>query len=218
MEKFICQITFMPGKAQERSAMTTHISVSKQSGFTLVELLIVAIILAILAAIVVPQFASSTDDARDSALRSNLSGIRGAIDLYTQQHGSVFPGAVAATGGTCTGGTAGTGAADSDLAIESQLKYYTNAAGQACSISDVPAGGVVEFPFGPYVKGDLPDNPVSQNGTIAIVITGNLAMTGVGDSSASPSTAGGWRYDTTSGKFIADDTALDGSGVSYDAY
>jgi len=70
--------------------MTTHISVRKQSGFTLVELLIVAIILAILAAIVVPQFASSTDDARDSALRSNLSGIRGAIDLYTQQHGSVF--------------------------------------------------------------------------------------------------------------------------------
>ncbi|MGB5715917.1 MAG: prepilin-type N-terminal cleavage/methylation domain-containing protein, partial [Gammaproteobacteria bacterium] len=35
--------------------MTTHISGRKQSGFTLVELLIVAIILAILAAIVVPQ-------------------------------------------------------------------------------------------------------------------------------------------------------------------
>ena len=57
--------------------MTTQITVRKQSGFTLVELLIVAIILAILAAIVVPQFASSTDDAIDSALRSNLSGIRG---------------------------------------------------------------------------------------------------------------------------------------------
>ena len=199
--------------------MTTQLpSYSKQSGFTLVELLIVAIILAILAAIVVPQFASSTDDARDSALRSNLSGIRGAIDLYTQQHGSTFPGAVAATGGTCTGGTAGTGAADSDLAFESQLIYYTNAAGQACSISDVPAGGVVEFPFGPYIKGAIPDNPVTQDDTIVIVTTGNLAMTGVGDSSASPPTAGGWRYDTTSGKFIADDTATDGSGASYDAY
>ena len=54
----------------------------RQSGFTLVELLIVAIILAILAAIVVPQFASSTNDARASALRSNVSNIRGAIDLY----------------------------------------------------------------------------------------------------------------------------------------
>ena len=192
--------------------MTTQLpSYSKQSGFTLVELLIVAIILAILAAIVVPQFASSTDDAIDSALRSNLSGIRGAIDLYTQQHTGEFPGAVAATGGTCTGGTAGTGAADTALAFESQLKYYTNAAGQACSIADVPAGGVVEFPFGPYIKGDLPDNPVTQDGTIAIVTTGNLAMVGGG--------AGlGWRYDTTSGKFIADDTNTDSNGVAYDSY
>jgi general secretion pathway protein G len=189
-----------------------------QAGFTLVELLIVAIILAILAAIVVPQFASSTDDATDSALKANLAGIRSAIDLYTQQHGGTFPGAVAATGGTCTGGTAGTGAADSAAAIESQLTYYTNAAGQACSIRDVPAGGVVEFPFGPYIKGDIPANPVTSDDTIAIVTTGNLAMTGVGSSDASPSTAGGWRYDTTSGKFIADDTGTDGNGVSYDSY
>ena len=78
-----------------------------QSGFTLVELLIVAIILAILAAIVVPQFASSTVDARASALRSNLSNIRGAIDLYAQQHGGTYPSAVASTGGTCTGGDGG---------------------------------------------------------------------------------------------------------------
>ena len=82
--------------------MTTHYPKYRdQAGFTLVELLIVAIILAILAAIVVPQFASSTDDAQSSALRSNLAGIRSAIDLYTQQHGGTFPGAVAASGGRC---------------------------------------------------------------------------------------------------------------------
>ena len=88
-----------------------------QSGFTLVELLIVAIILAILAAIVVPQFAASTNDARASALRSNLSNIRGAIDLYAQQHNSMFPAAAASTGGTCTGGTAGSGATGSLAAL-----------------------------------------------------------------------------------------------------
>ena len=33
-----------------------------------------------------------------------------------------------------------------------------------------------------------------------------------------PTPDGGWRYDTTSGKFIADDTNLDSNGTSYDAY
>ena len=42
----------------------------RSRGFTLVELLIVAIILAILAAIVVPQFASTTNDAQESAFAS----------------------------------------------------------------------------------------------------------------------------------------------------
>ena len=80
----------------------------KQAGFTLVELLIVAIILAILAAIIIPQFASTTIDAQESALRTNVSAMRSALDVYRQQHGA-YPGATAATGGTCTGGTAGRG-------------------------------------------------------------------------------------------------------------
>ena len=193
--------------------MTTHYPKYRdQAGFTLVELLIVAIILAILAAIVVPQFASSTDDATDSALKANLAGIRSAIDLYTQQHGGTFPGAVAASGGTCTGGSPGVGAADSPEAVREQLKYYTNMTGQACSIADIDADGTPEFPFGPYIKGDIPDNPVTGDGTIAIVTTGNLAMSG-----SDP--AAGWRYDTTSGKFIADDTVgTDSSGTVYDTY
>ena len=190
---------------------TQYTKYHNQEGFTLVELLIVAIILSILAAIAVPQFTSTTDDAAEAALKSNLTGIRSSIAMYAQQHGGNFPGAVASSGGTCTGGTAGTGAANSSTAFEDQLLYYTNAAGQACSIADVPAGGAVEYPYGPYIKSDIPNNPVTNVGTISVVTTGNLDMTGSG-------TDGGWLFDTKSGKFIADDTNLDNNGTSYDAY
>ena len=194
--------------------MTTHfIGGEKQRGFTLVELLIVAIILAILAAIVVPQFASSTDDATDSALRSNLSAIRGAIDLYAQQHGGTFPGSTDSTTAGCPGGTGG-GAAETAgtlLGLANQLTRYTNAAGESCSISDDPVGGIVEYPFGPYLKADVfPNNPVDGNNDITFVNAGDLAMGG-GDATA-------WRYDTTSGKFIADQNVQDGNGVFYDTY
>lgn len=53
-----------------------------RSGFTLVEILIVVVILGILAAIVIPQFTSASDEAKQSALRSNLQTMRAQIELY----------------------------------------------------------------------------------------------------------------------------------------
>ncbi|MEN8133146.1 MAG: prepilin-type N-terminal cleavage/methylation domain-containing protein [Pseudomonadota bacterium] len=194
--------------------MTTHYPTRKnQSGFTLVELLIVAIILAILAAIVVPQFASSTDDARAAALRSNLANIRGAVDLYAQQHTATYPGIDASSGGTCTGGVAGSGLAGTVGALTDQLTRYSNATGQTCSLQDYNGDGTPDYPFGPYLKGDnLPTNPVTQVAAVKFETTGDLAM----GAQATPGL--GWRYDTTSGKFIADDDGLDPAGVAYDTY
>ncbi|MCR9277782.1 MAG: type II secretion system GspH family protein [Pseudomonadaceae bacterium] len=184
---------------------------TSQSGFTLVELLIVAIMLAILAAIVVPQFASTTTEGEEAALKSDLAAIRSAIDLYRQQHGA-YPAIAASSGGTCTGGTAGTGAAESGAAFTDQLTRYSNASGQTCTL---PVGG--NFNFGPYLKIDaLPTNPVSKSSALVIVATGgassgDLAMSGDG-------AAGGWKYDPTSGKFIANDTNNDSRGVPFDSY
>ena len=177
-----------------------------QKGFTLVELLIVAIILAILAAIVVPQFASTTTDAQEAALRSNLSAIRGAVALYRQQHGALPGATTAVPAGVCSG-TAGTGAASTQAAFESQLTLYTNAAGEACSTPEAGA-----YPFGPYIEGDsLPVNPVTQDGTLLFNATGDLAMGGTAPGL-------GWRFDTVSGKFIANDTSNDSQGNPYDEY
>ena len=68
-----------------------------QSGFTLVELLIVVIILGILAAVVIPQFNTAAAESKESALASNLATIRQAVELYKVQHNDTFPGATIVT-------------------------------------------------------------------------------------------------------------------------
>lgn len=60
------------------------------AGFTLVELLLVIVILGVLAAMVVPQFAGQGESARISTTRSSISGIATAVSTYEIQVGR-FP-------------------------------------------------------------------------------------------------------------------------------
>ncbi|MEN6664804.1 MAG: hypothetical protein ABFD85_12510 [Phycisphaerae bacterium] len=55
------------------------------------EILIVVVILGILAMIVIPNFASSNQDARDAALAVDLATAQKAIGLYTVQHADRGP-------------------------------------------------------------------------------------------------------------------------------
>lgn len=55
-------------------------------GFTLVEILIVVVILGILAAIVVPQVADASGDAKLSTLASDLQTVRQQLQLYRLEH------------------------------------------------------------------------------------------------------------------------------------
>lgn len=160
----------------------------QHAGFTLVELLIVTIILAILAAIVVPQFSATTDDARSSAYDSNLAALRSVIELYRQQHGD-YPGAVAAGAGTCDAGTNET-AAIGAAAFVTQMTRYTNAAGVACT------GTGPNFRFGPYLKDGVPDNPLGSSNAVTVVTTGVLGLTS--------GSTGGWRFDSVTGELIGD--------------
>jgi general secretion pathway protein G len=54
-----------------------------QSGFTLIELIIVMTIIAILATLAVPYFAGAIKHAREAVLREDLQTMRMAIDSYT---------------------------------------------------------------------------------------------------------------------------------------
>ena len=60
-------------------------------GFTLVEILIVVIILGILAAIVIPQFTSASEDARKTNMRNQLQTLRGTVELYRVEHRDTAP-------------------------------------------------------------------------------------------------------------------------------
>jgi prepilin-type N-terminal cleavage/methylation domain-containing protein len=64
----------------------------KRSAFTLVEILIVVVIMAILAATIIPQFTDSTKDAKSSTGKFNLHTLRSQIQLYRAHHEGTAPG------------------------------------------------------------------------------------------------------------------------------
>ncbi len=159
----------------------------RSEGFTLVELLIVVLILGILAGIVIPQFASSTQDARIASLDTSLTSMRGAIDLYNQEHGE-YPSALGD----------GVNLADTNGAFLSQLTQYTDLNGDAQLTTDAT------HIFGPYLKkAVIPTEPVTQLAALEIITTGALGMT------ASVGDPGGWKFDNVTGQFIVNDAAWD---------
>lgn len=59
----------------------------KQRGFTLIEVMVVVVILAILAAIIVPRILSRPDQARQVAAKQDIVAIENAMELYKLDNG-----------------------------------------------------------------------------------------------------------------------------------
>lgn len=181
--------------------MSSVIKRSVARGFTLIELLIVVIILAILAAIAIPQFSASTADAQLSALDANLSTVRSAIEQYRVQHaGNAYPGAVAvAAGVACPDGSNSVQAAVGAAALTAQLTQFTNAAGVACPTGDNT------FRFGPYLRQGIPTEPFTGSNVVTIPANGAAAVAVAGGQ--------GWAYSTGTGQFIKNETGPDGAAT-----
>jgi prepilin-type N-terminal cleavage/methylation domain-containing protein len=83
-----------------------------RGGFTLVEVLIVVVIMAVLAATVIPQFSDATNDAKVSTATFNLNTLRTQIQFYKAQHNGKSPSAtlVELISKTDANGAVGTGA------------------------------------------------------------------------------------------------------------
>ena len=102
-----------------------------RTAFTLIEVLLVVVILAVLAGAVIPRYLTTADDAKRSSLTHNLSVMGVQLEIYRAQHLNQYP--------TIAGNAL------------PQLTASTNSAGE------IGAAGPL-FPFGPYVL-EPPMNP-----------------------------------------------------------
>jgi len=146
-----------------------------KSGFTLVEILIVVVILGILAAIVIPQFTDASTEAKTSRLCSDLQSVRSQIELYKIHHNDKLP-------GTYTG-----------VSFVDAMTSYTLQSG-ALATTQEPAAGV----FNPYMQ-KIPTNPFIDIAADAITVTEAATGSAPGDDTS------GWFYNTTTGVFQAND-------------
>ena len=74
------------------------ISPRARRGFTLIELMIVIAIIAILAAILVPNFIRARAQGQATACKSNLKNIATACEMYAQDNSGRYPGSGGALG------------------------------------------------------------------------------------------------------------------------
>lgn len=123
---------------------------SRRSAFTLIEVLIVVVIMAILAATIIPQFTDSTKDAKSSTVKFNLHTLRSQIELYRTQHNGTAPAATLA-----------------------ELKVSTDASGAQGTGVNYPYGPYIrEVPVNPYNnKNDV--TAITNDPAKAADVTGN---------------------------------------------
>jgi type IV pilus assembly protein PilA len=63
----------------------------KEKGFTLIELLVVIVIIGILAAIAIPVYLNVQNNAKDSAVKSNLATIKTAVVAFQTDNNGTLP-------------------------------------------------------------------------------------------------------------------------------
>lgn len=108
----------------------------REKGFTLVELLVVVVVLAVLAAIVLPKFMDSGKRSKESAQKSDLKIIQNAVQLFYTDTG-YYPAALD----------------DLTQADGSTVKVYDGSA-------DIALATTTDY-HGPYLQ-EVPNDPVKN--------------------------------------------------------
>ena len=169
-----------------------------QSGFTLVEMIIVIIIMGILAAVIVPQIGTTSDDAKLSAVKQDLSSMRNAVEIYYSQHNSAYPGA---------NDVDGVATADNVVAATAfvrQLTEYTDVYGDCVGVKDAT------HKYGPYAKGgQLPVNPFNDSNAV----TCDAGETNITARTSDGVNTAGWHFRPKTGVLVANDSDAHATGL-----
>lgn len=123
----------------------------RRTAFTLIEVLLVVVIIAVLAGTIISRFLETADDAKASSLSHNLHVVEAQLELYRAQHLNRYP-------------------TIQNNALP-QLTSASNAAGE------IGASGP-NHPFGPYVL-EAPMNPFDGSKKVTPVAVPGQKPTGV---------------------------------------
>lgn len=158
-------------------------------GFTLVEVLIVVVILGILAATVLPQFTSASEDAKESALVQDLQMLRSQIELYKFQHNGKYP---------------AQGLVDS-AKFKDALMLASKADGTTAAV------GTAGYALGPYIVGQLPPSPYNGGRGVRVIIT-DITASAVNEAELDGTELVGWIYNSVTGQLKANATGTTKDG------
>lgn len=112
---------------------------------TWVEVAIVGVVLAVLAALVVPQFSEAGMDPQTKELRAAAQVVRGQIEMYRLQHDNQYP---------------------TLKQFVEQMTLATNSRGQTAGEASKQAATGDAVGFGPYLR-CIPANPYSGTNSVS---------------------------------------------------
>lgn len=157
---------------------------NSKNGFSLVEVIVTAAILLMLAVMALPHFTASLADAQAATIINDLQSVRTASEFYRYQHEEVWPGNLA-------------GGGSSAAALANQLMQATDGDGNWASV------GTPGYPYGPYLPEGIPENVYNALDSVTL-------FTG---SKPAADNASGWHYNATTGEFRANSTTTTPGGV-----
>lgn len=167
---------------------------NKRKAFTLAEMLIMVVILGILAAVVIPTFASATTSAKDSALAQDLMMLKRMVLVYKAQHLEVAPGYP----------DGNTSEAPTEDAFLAQVTTASDSEGNTAAI------GTPGFKYGPYMQ-RIPENPFNKLRSVLVL----------GDEEDFPAEADnnhGWVYKPVTQEVRPGNSGSDQAGKRYYDY